>query len=254
MLAILKDKNIGESVRSRFALSLGLCCFIAANGAESVDKIMDCYHSIFSGSYFKGNGVLPNLTPQTTSLHASALSAWTLLLTIQPISKAARLADKHVRRIIQLLNSNDVELRIAAGETIAVLFELFQNNTQWHLDDEDILCEKLRELATDSQKFRAKKERRIQRSSFREVLKYIEDDLSPSLTIKFNKERLHIETWCRKRQYDALCHILGSGMNLHLTENELVRDVFELGPPVTEVGAKATKFERVSFVKLIKLF
>lgn len=246
MLAILNDKSVKETVRSQIALSLGLCCFIASNGAESVDHIMECLYTIFSASYLKGNGVLPNLTPHVTALHSSALSAWTLLLTIQPISKATRLADKHVRRIAELLQSNDVDLRIVAGETIAVLFEVFQNNQDWHLDDEEVLSEKLKQLATDSQKFRAKKDRRVQRSSFRDVLKYIEEDLTPSLTVKFGKERLHIESWCRKRQYDAFCSVLGSGMNLHLAENELLREIFELGPPVTELVAKATKFERVS--------
>lgn len=44
--------------------------------------------------------------------------------------------------------------------------------------DIDGLCDKLRLLATDSQKFRAKKDRRQQRSSFRDILKAIEVKIS----------------------------------------------------------------------------
>ena len=43
-------------------------------------------------------------------------------------------------------------------------------------EGEDIveLCEQLKELATDSNKYRAKKDRRQQRSSFRDILRAVE--------------------------------------------------------------------------------
>jgi len=41
-------------------------------------------------------------------------------------------------------------------------------------DLESELCNMLKSLATDSQKFRAKKDRRQQRSSFRDVLRAVE--------------------------------------------------------------------------------
>lgn len=70
------------------------------------------------------------------------------------------------------------------------------------------------------------------------------------LQVKFGSEVLVLDSWLRRKQYDALCHILGPGINIHLAENELLRDVFELGariminemPPTT----KQTKLERVS--------
>lgn len=40
--------------------------------------------------------------------------------------------------------------------------------------DEDALCSQLKELATDSNKYRAKKDRRQQRSSFRDILRTVE--------------------------------------------------------------------------------
>lgn len=43
---------------------------------------MDSLHAVFSGSFFKGNGVAPMLKPEISSFHSSALLAWTLLLTI----------------------------------------------------------------------------------------------------------------------------------------------------------------------------
>jgi len=153
-----------------------------------------------------------------------------------------------MKRISELLDSSDVDLRITAGETIAVLHEVARDcDEDFEVDIMDYLCEKLKLLATDSQKFRAKKDRKQQRSSFRDILKAVEHGEPPSEIVKFGRERLVIDSWCRKRHYDAFCQVLGSGMNLHLTVNELLRDIFELGQPMNNEGGvlpKISKFER----------
>lgn len=69
------------------------------------------------------------------------------------------------------------------------------------------------------------------------------------MQVRFGQEMLLLDSWCRRKQYDAFCQVLGSGMNLHLTENELLRDVFELGEklsPLNYAANKQTKQERVS--------
>lgn len=74
------------------------------------------------------------------------------------------------------------------------------------------------------------------------------------MQVRFGQEMLLLDSWCRKKQYDAFCQVLGSGMNLHLTENELLRDVFELGEklsPLTYASNKQTKQERVRHLNLI---
>lgn len=58
-----------------------------------------------------------------------------------------------------------------------------------------------------------------------------------------------LDSWTRQKQYDSLCHVLGSGLNIHLTENELLRDIFELGDRLilNELTVnKQSKLERVS--------
>ena len=66
--------------------------------------------------------------------------------------------------------------------------------------------------------------------------------------IKFGSEYIDIDSWSRKRQYDCLCQALGPGMNTHLQENELVREIFGLGPPIPlgKPVTKLSKQERVS--------
>jgi hypothetical protein len=248
LTSALTDNSVSPAIRSKCAVALGLGCFITSNGLDSIESVMDLLQSIFAASYFKGNGAIPNHTIEISALHSSSLYAWTLLLTIQSPSTALRLAEKYIKKIAELLDSPDVELRIAAGECIAVLHEISrESDDDFECDEMDLLCEKLRMLATDSQKFRAKKDRRQQRSSFRDILRAVEEREPPNIMVKFGKERLIIDTWCRKRQYDAFCYVLKSGMNLHLAENELLRDIFELGTPLSSLDPssnKLTKFER----------
>lgn len=69
------------------------------------------------------------------------------------------------------------------------------------------------------------------------------------MQVRFGQEVLCLDSWCRRRQYDAMCQTLGSGLNLHLAENELLRDVFQLGPKLILTDThqlKQSKLERVS--------
>lgn len=100
--------------------------------------------------------------------------------------------------------------------------------------------------------------------------------------MRFGQECLSLDTWCRKKQYDAFRQVsnqfrglvrgsvlshnlligfigvqaLGSGMNLHLKENDLLRDVLHLGEKVSSMSSpshKQSKLERVSIDDLILL-
>ncbi|XP_076363065.1 interferon-related developmental regulator 1-like [Tachypleus tridentatus] len=244
---IVADPTASCLARAKCATALGLCSFITSSGVSGLALNMQLLHTVFSGSFLKGNGAVPSHSPEVATLHSHALLAWCLLVTILSTSQVLELAASHLQKLSELLESPNLELRIAAGETIAVLYEVMREiDEEFEGDNIDELCVKLQQLATDSQKFRAKKDRRQQRSSFRDVLRAVEEGESPDVRVKFGREILYIDSWCKKRQYDALCYVLGSGMNLHLKENELLRDIFELGAPVSNGGMvqKISKFDR----------
>lgn len=80
-----------------------------------------------------------------------------------------------LNRLRELLESPHLDVRLSAGEALAVIFELGRDfasdyEQSWSLD----LIEILKELATDSNKYRAKKDRKQQRANFRDILHYIE--------------------------------------------------------------------------------
>jgi len=74
-------------------------------------------------------------------------------------------------------------------------------------------------------------------------------DEPPNIQIRFGQEILTMNSWILKKQYDVLCQALGSGMNMHMTENDLIRDILSLGPKLcqtTLLSNKQSKLERVS--------
>ena len=73
-----------------------------------------------------------------------------------------------------LLQNVDLNVRIAAGEALALMYELGRDIDDEFVGDQNGLCETLKELATDGSKHKAKKDRRQQRSSFRDILRAIE--------------------------------------------------------------------------------
>lgn len=161
-------------------------------------------------------------------------------------------------QLSELLMSPHLEVRLSAGEALALVFEVGRDfDGDFAEDYVPDLVEALRQLATDSHKYRAKKDRKQQRATFRDVLNYIENDAISDVQIKFGQEALILDSWTRRKQYDSLCHILGPGINIHLSENELLRDIFTLGGRLLigdTLALKQTKQERVSTSWLLFIY
>ncbi|KAK2165337.1 hypothetical protein LSH36_52g10022 [Paralvinella palmiformis] len=250
---IMADTSRSPKVRASCAQTLAIGSFIASEELEDIRNVMKSLENVFKASYLKGDGSTPSHTADVAALHTSAISAWTLLLSIAPPPVIQNFLDSHLTKLPELLNSSDVDLRITTGEAIALIYELAREDDEAsNFEGDDIieLCETLKQLATDSNKFRAKKDRRQQRANFRDILKAVEEGDSPYYRVRFGLECLEIDSWTRKIQYDALCHMLGTGMYVHLQENEIIRDIFGLGSPIPVSAlpvCRGSKAERVSF-------
>jgi hypothetical protein len=213
-----------------------------------------------------------------SSFYLSALSSWSLLLTIMPINYTNRILIKSLEKFELLLeNTSDVEFRICIGEAIALLYELTSNrrdlNSSLRHFDSDNLVVIVNDLIKESSKSTSKKDRRTQHSNFRDILKTIEDfnksveneEVSSDGEIvaeiqdghdskdfvKVSSQYLYLDNWIRKKQYKVFSDLLGTGMNVHLIENEFLRDIFELGAPILlpcglDKPNKLSKMQRVS--------
>ena len=61
---------------------------------QSVVQVMTALEQVFKLSFRKGDNSIPNHTPQVCSLHASAISAWSLLLSIAPQHLIDKMAEE----------------------------------------------------------------------------------------------------------------------------------------------------------------
>lgn len=254
----ISDEKLDADVRAACAKAYALAVFVTNEASYDIAGILDKLEAIFAASYAKGDGSLRNFTPKVYDLHSTALSSWSLLLCIMPISYVTRATQKHLLNFVDLLKSPDVELRIAAGETIALLFELAQCDPQSDLKifEDDDLYETLKGLANDSAKYRSKKDRKQQRSSFRDILKTIEDGEFECQQIKFGSESLYLDNWVRRKEYETFREILCTGLNSHLQQNEFIREMFDLGAPLvaSEASRKSlqsgmSRFQKTQFNK-----
>lgn len=65
--------------------------------------------------------------------------------------------------------------------------------------------------------------------------------------MKIGHEQLPLNTWVKLCQYNVFRELLGTGLTSHLQQNDLLRDIFQMGPaPLHYVESKATRLERVS--------
>lgn len=72
-----------------------------------------------------------------------------------------------------------LDVRMSAGEIIALILESGRSYNEDFLDDYlEELIEAVKNLATDSHKYRAKRDRKTQRAIFRDVLRYLEVKLT----------------------------------------------------------------------------
>lgn len=254
LLVLLADQTVQPDVRIKCARSIAICTFII--GIEGyLEQVMERLFAIFSSSFAKGDGSMPNPSEQVAALHATCLQAWTLLLTAVNSSSsqlATEIAEETMDKVIELLDSPHLDIKLSAGETLAAMCEIIRaHNSDITPEDFVELCEKLRDLMTDTQKSRGKKDMRQQRSNFREILAAIEEDETPNQIVKFGRERLALESWCRRRQYDAFCDVLGTGINVHLSENEVLRDIFNLGAVIIHMDLPRVKRSDNSYENMI---
>lgn len=144
--------------------------------------LMQQFEAIFSGSYLKGDNSVPNVSAEIGALHAAALSSWTLLFTLMApgdvytmISSDSKNFAPSLVQLSGLLMSANLEVRLTAGEALATVFELGREfNPDFADEIVPELVDALKQLATDSHKYRAKKDRKQQRATFRDILHFIE--------------------------------------------------------------------------------
>jgi len=237
MVTLINDKEAGGSVRGKVLFYSTLLCYVSSDSADEykacmarcIDRMSSEYWELANNALFSAGLLLSIFTP---------MQRMNYITGILPIART------------QLQHTN-VEVRISAGELIALCFEYgLTDNDEFseEVEDYDAMVEELEVLATDSAKYRAKKDRKQQRSSFRDILNTIlGDESSVEESIKIStQESYDISSWSERFQYNAFKQVLGSGTSVHIQYSPFLREILGLGAPVLRVTqlTKAEKHEQ----------
>jgi len=201
---------------------IGISCFIGSTEATTTTSTLEFFEEIFSRNY-------------SSEVEASAINSWCLLATTLSPNTVNVYSQRVIKQLRKHLSSDDNELRIASGIAIALIFEILVfDEIQIEMNEEtrESLMSTLTDLANDSNRHKAKKERSKQRSVFRDILKTIQGNESPSLLLKFKHEVVEYDSWTRIRQIESFRSLLGQGFHVHFLLNDVVRQIFDLPPAI----------------------
>ncbi|CAG8433873.1 7010_t:CDS:2 [Diversispora eburnea] len=235
-------------VKSVCIKTLGLSCFIAGSKYEAIDLLN------FLSDIIRTSGASVNAYDNAGTI-TSALNTYGLIfseLWSNSQKGGTQKAKEEFERVMpdhtKQLESSTMEVRVASGENIALMFETLGigrriDSERWGNEDNsdeegdtdydgmEQLTNMLSTLATDSNRYRAKADRKIQRSVFRDVLRTVEDGDHIKEKLKFKNQTVYFTTWAKIIQLRSFREILTEGLKVHFEENTLLQEIFEFVPP-----------------------
>ncbi|KAF0712804.1 Aste57867_4670 [Aphanomyces stellatus] len=229
---IIKSPSHSDAVRASALEGLGLICFACSSDDENAQNIMGLCDP------FLNNDVAPILAK-------IALETWGALASTLDSSYLVDegFLDTHLTLLEELTNNADLDVRTAAGENIALLFEaMYKNGIRDH-DDKNAIEKRLLDLSKESSKKFSKKDRKEQHSVFRDVYKTVADNEPPNVSFSLENETLRFHDWGSIMQFEAIKECLQSGLLEHLKFNNNVREIFDL-PHTSEVYPRVEKVRR----------
>ncbi|BFZ65323.1 hypothetical protein YB2330_006489 [Saitoella coloradoensis] len=182
----------------------------------------------------------------------AAIEAFGFLLT--GLEEEGEEADQVVREglpvMVEQLDSAEVNVRVAAGEVIALMYEMWAHadtreepeegqELEKPYDDIGHLTNLLSNLSTASSKRIAKSSRRTLHSTFRDVLDTVNNPKysAPSVTLKFGRAAtLYVDSWLKLTRLRQLRRVLSHGMHSHFLHNQVIRDMLEYTGPISSSG------------------
>lgn len=251
-----------DAVRTSVLDCLAIVTFVGSNNWEETETAMKIMWEIIHPKSLSKAGTI---TKPSSPVLVGALSAWSFLLTTLTGWRVdLDMWMEMISFLCNLLENGDRAVRIAAGEAIAVIFEIvvagkLSNVTSDLESTEDIpskpkwliylssLKEKIILLVSGLSmeaggKGIDKKCLNTQRDTFEKIYDYLKDGEQPETSLKLSKKQgmLTTSTWTELIQLNFLKHFLGSGFLKHAQDNEFLHNVFDLTPDA-ENGLSASQ-------------
>uniref|UniRef100_A0A803MYS4 Interferon-related developmental regulator 1 n=1 Tax=Chenopodium quinoa TaxID=63459 RepID=A0A803MYS4_CHEQI len=270
--------TISQALRSRAESSkvaalvdcLAVITFIGGEEPEETERSMQIMWQVVHPKS-STNVVATKASP---AVIAATVSAWSFLLTtINSWSLSLKDWQEYISYLSSLLDKDDRAVRIAAGEALAVTFDVGdferysgeRNGSSG--DTENAIKEgyihlkglkgkvlnQIRDLASEAGgKGAAKKDLNNQRNLFRDLLDFLEDGYSPKSSTKIGGETLTTSSWSELIQLNFLKHFLRGGFVKHMLENGFLHDVFGFTPKKKILGSEDHSMDKLNEKRLYK--
>jgi len=243
----LINKPPNEEVQSAIIESLAMLCFVCNTDEAGTLDILGLFVSICN---------------QKASVLATdaALRGCCLLLTTVPRRYAYdNIIPDYLPLFFDFLSNDNVDIRVDAGEGIALLFEIgiaieedsFElynfANTMGNIRADELL-DKLYEFSADKSKARAKKEKAKQKVPFKEIISFIEEGKVPKEILSFKHQKFEFDSWAQLIQLNAFRDLLGEGLQTNFENNSLLHEVFDISLDKNAKKAHLTAVEKRMFM------
>ncbi|AAF24950.1 T22C5.21 [Arabidopsis thaliana] len=216
---------------------LAVITFVGGNDPEQTEKSMQIIWQMIHPKL--GSNVVA--TKPSPAVISAVVSSWAFLLTtVDRWTLGPKIFQETVTYLSTLLEKDDRSVRIAAGEALAVIYELgtlekfaaeVKGSANGSVKEGGVSQEALmhmhglkakvtkqvRELSVEAGgKGSAKKDLNTQRNLFKDLVEFLEDGYAPETSTKVGGDYLQTSTWYQMIQLNYLKHFLGGGFIKHM--------------------------------------
>lgn len=227
------DSDSDENIRVAALKCLAFCSFI--NSIDSRERILTLCEDIICDSNNDGNDTL---------LCCTAIKSWILLASVISVDVIIYSSkDRIFDAINLLLDSDDIEVKIAAGTLLAFLYELVVDNelapevSDMHTIglqlcvDTNVISQTLaliQRVAKENSKRFSKKDRKDTRLAFRDIEAYIFSGESPEDSIRFQGCILEVNSFSKIIIIEILRLVVGDGFNACIKNFPIIQEILEI--------------------------
>ncbi|CAO2034662.1 unnamed protein product [Urochloa humidicola] len=199
---------------------LAAASFAGARHAEAAQRSMETIWRVIVPPARSRSAKLKTAGTTTSPVVlATAVSAWTFLLTTVMQRKAGRTGwSAAIASLMEMLDANDRRVRMAAGEALAVCVEL-----------KAALAAKVSGLAAEPAGKRSDNSLlRGQKELFGQIAAFLDHGEAPAASWEWH-DMMKVTTWVRLAQLNFLRKFLGDGFFNHVQRNPLLSEAFSFG-------------------------
>ncbi|KAI8871431.1 hypothetical protein GQ42DRAFT_162009 [Ramicandelaber brevisporus] len=233
VLKTIAESSKAPTVKAACLQALGVANFVASHNPADADAALAACSDA--------------LKPQTPNADVAVAALNTFGLVYSSLDADSDTAkdqyESTVDKHIALLGHPSADVRIAAGENIALMYSILRSATNkraLHRHTRHApLVEALHSLSSESSKSVSKRDRIHQRSAFRDITATVEDSEAPNLSFKIRTRTITITDWRLVVQLYALRELLNEGFHVHFFGNEFLHEIFGVGFDGLSTGGDA---------------